>query len=138
MLFFVLTLVVACAGKKKTSVESEVAEVAVSDGDRVYFDFDKYNLKSEAVATLDGQAKALKTDTKKKVTIEGHCDERGTRDYNYGLGRRRANAVKDYLVKKGIAPARIKTVSYGKDRPQVQGTGEEVWAKNRVAITVEK
>ncbi len=104
-------------------------------GDRVYFAFDSAELTPEARATLEKQAEWLKHHAQVRVIIEGHADERGTREYNLALGERRANAVKNYLVALGIAPERIETISYGKERPAVLGTGEAVWRLNRRAVT---
>lgn len=155
MLFFVLTLVSACASKDKVVVEEDydvietqdqademnkksnknVEEVSVPDS--VYFGFDKYNISNDSAEVLNLQAEWLKADPKINIIIEGHCDDRGTREYNLALGERRANAVKNYLVKQGVAAKRIKTISYGKERPLAVGTGAVVWAKNRVAVTVQ-
>ena len=104
-------------------------------GDRVYFAFDSAELSREARATLEKQAEWLQHHPQVRVIIEGHADERGTREYNLVLGERRANAVKNYLVALGIAPERIETISYGKERPAVLGTGEAVWRLNRRAVT---
>ena len=104
--------------------------------DRVFFDYDKSNLSDEARATLDSQAAWFKKWSKASITIEGHADERGTREYNLALGERRANAVKNYLVADGIKAARIKTVSYGKERPAVEGSDEAAWAQNRRSVSV--
>lgn len=154
MLFFVLALVSACASKSNVEVEEEYDVIEnqeqanninkataedseeVSVPDRVYFGFNKYNISNDSAEILNLQAEWLKSDPSIKIIVEGHCDERGTREYNLALGERRANAVKNYLVKKGIKANRIKTISYGKDKPVFVGTGEAVWAKNRVAITV--
>jgi peptidoglycan-associated lipoprotein len=107
-------------------------------GDRVFFDFDKYSIKADGRQTLVRQAVWLKKYPGVTITIEGHCDERGTREYNLALGERRANAVKDYLVASGISPSRIKTISYGKERPQARGSNESAWAQNRRGVTVLK
>ena len=104
--------------------------------DRVFFDFDKYDLSADARATLRKEADWLAMYDSITITVEGHCDERGTREYNLALGERRATAVKNYLVALGISPSRITTVSYGKERPAVLGSNEEAWAKNRRAVTV--
>lgn len=104
--------------------------------DTIYFDTDRYNIDSADVAALQTQAQWLSRYPAKRVTLEGHADERGTRDYNLALGERRANAAKNYLVSLGIEPARISTVSYGKERPVALGSDEESWAKNRRAVTV--
>jgi len=98
-----------------------------------FFDFDSYSLSSEAKGTLDQNAKELKRVTAAAITIEGHCDERGTSAYNLALGEKRANAAKDYLVALGISGSRITTVSYGKERPFDTGHDESAWAKNRRA-----
>jgi len=113
-----------------------IEEFQQTVGDRVFFDFDKYDLKPEARAQLEQQAAWLKSYPQYRITIEGHCDERGTREYNLALGERRANAVKNYLVALGIDPNRITTISYGKERPEVLGSNEAAWAQNRRAVTV--
>ncbi|MEE8623124.1 MAG: peptidoglycan-associated lipoprotein Pal, partial [Alphaproteobacteria bacterium] len=105
-------------------------------GDRVFFDFDKYSLKPKARETVELQAAWLKKNPGLTVTIEGHADERGTRDYNLALGERRANAVKDFLLVLGIDPNRVSTISFGKERPQVAGSNETAWAQNRRAVMV--
>ena len=105
-------------------------------GDRVFFELDRSELSQEARQTLDRQAAWLKRFPAVRVTLEGHCDERGTREYNMALGARRANAARAYLVALGIQSARIQTVSYGAERPAVLGTGEAVWSQNRRAVTV--
>ena len=105
-------------------------------GDRVFFDFDKSNLTDEGKATLDKQAAWLKKYPQWAITVEGHCDERGTREYNLALGERRANSVKKYLASAGISDSRLKTISYGKERPAVQGSNESAWAQNRRGVTV--
>ncbi len=115
---------------------SEAERELVSIGDTVFFAFDSYALDSQAQATLDRQASMLLRNGAIAVTIEGHTDERGTREYNLALGDRRASAVKDYLVAFGIAPGRIRTISYGEERPAVIGSNEAAWAKNRRAVTV--
>lgn len=104
-------------------------------GDRVFFDFDKYNIKPSAAARLEEQAAWLNAYPELTVTIEGHCDERGTREYNLALGERRANAVKDYLGALGVNANRISTISYGKERPTVPESNEAAWAQNRRGAT---
>jgi peptidoglycan-associated lipoprotein len=111
-------------------------DLVVNVGDRVFFSFNESTLSTEAQATLDRQAAWLKKYPSAKVTVEGHCDERGTREYNIALGERRATAAKNYLVAAGISAARISTVSYGKERPAVVGSNEAAWAQNRRAVTV--
>jgi peptidoglycan-associated lipoprotein len=105
-------------------------------GDTILFDTDRYNIDSEDQGVLQSQAQWLARYPEKRVTIEGHCDERGTRDYNLALGERRANAAKNYLVSLGIDASRITTISYGKERPIALGSDEASWAKNRRAVTV--
>jgi len=111
-------------------------DLVVNIGDRVFFAFDSSELSSEARAALEKQAVWMKKFGGVRVVIEGHCDERGTREYNLALGERRANASKDYLVALGINPARIKTISFGKERPAALGHNETAWAQNRRAVTV--
>jgi peptidoglycan-associated lipoprotein len=113
------------------SEEDLVANV----GDRVFFDFNKANLREDARATLDKQAAWLAKYGNVNVQIAGNCDERGTEEYNLALGQRRANSASSYLKAKGVAGARMTTISYGKDRPTAQGSTEEAWAQNRNAIT---
>ncbi len=112
---------------------TEAALIAFA-GDRVYFAFDSAELSPEARATLERQADWLRHHPEVRVVVEGHADERGTREYNLALGERRANAVKNYLIALGIAPERLETISYGKERPAVLGTGEAVWRLNRRAV----
>ena len=110
-------------------------DFVVNVGDRVYFDFDKYDIRTDAQPLLEAQAAWLKRYPAVAVRIEGNCDERGTREYNLALGARRANAVRDFLVARGVAGDRISTVSYGKEKPIDAGTGEEADAHNRNAHT---
>jgi peptidoglycan-associated lipoprotein len=107
-------------------------------GDRVFFDFDKYNIRPDQEATLRAQAQWLAEFPNVSVVVEGHCDERGTREYNLALGERRANAVKNFLVALGVNASRIETVSYGKERPAVMGSNEDAWAQNRRGVLVVK
>ena len=109
---------------------TEVSPVSLND---VFFDFDQYNLSAEAKGTLEANAREMKRVTDASVTIEGHCDERGTKAYNLALGDKRANAAKDYLVSLGVTASRITTISYGKERPFDTGSSESAWAKNRRA-----
>lgn len=109
---------------------------AVNGQNVIYFDTDRYNIDSADAAALQLQAQYLAQYPQLNVTIEGHCDERGTREYNLALGERRANAAKNYLVSLGIDPSRIQTVSYGKERPIALGSNEAAWAQNRRAVTV--
>ena len=104
--------------------------------DRVFFELDSYSIDAEDRSTLDGQAQWLARYPDVRVTIEGHADERGTREYNLALGDRRANAARDYLQSRGVSPARMTTISWGKERPQNPASNEEAWAQNRRAVTV--
>lgn len=122
----------AAGARAMTMAEKFQVEV----GDRVFFAFDKFNIDPDQKKTLDRQAAWLKANNGTTITVEGHCDERGTREYNLALGERRANAVKDYLVVQGINASRIKTVSYGEERPVALGSDETAWAQNRRAVTV--
>jgi len=105
-------------------------------GDRVFFDFDKSDIKPEGRAVLQRQADWLKKFPNVTVTVEGHCDDRGTREYNLALGERRATAVKKMLVALGVPANRLSTISYGKERPAVVGDNEAAWAQNRRGVTV--
>ncbi|MDA7586868.1 peptidoglycan-associated lipoprotein Pal [Alphaproteobacteria bacterium] len=124
------------ASSSTTATQMSDAEKLAQVGNTVYFGFDSSELAGEAQATLDRQAAFLNVNPTMVVIIEGHADERGTREYNLALGDRRAVAVRDYLLAKGLNAARVRTVSYGKERPAVSGSNEEAWAKNRRAATV--
>jgi len=115
---------------------SQADFVASVASDTIYFDTDRYNVDSADAATLQSQAQWLARYPAARVTIEGHADERGTRDYNLALGERRANAAKTYLVGLGVGAERVTTVSYGKERPVALGSDESSWARNRRAVTV--
>lgn len=141
-----LMLIAGCSSNNNTSgteppsASTSVAPGSIGDfrqnvGDRVYFDTDMSSIREDGRNTLAKQAEWLKKYTNYPVTIEGKCDERGTREYNLALGERRANAARQYLVAQGIPASRIKTISYGKERPEVVGSDEGAWARNRVAIT---
>jgi peptidoglycan-associated lipoprotein len=104
-------------------------------GDRVFFSFNNSGLDTDGKGTLDRQSAWLSKYGSVSVEIAGNCDERGTEEYNIALGQRRANSARDYLVAKGVAPARITTISYGKDRPVALGSNEDAWKQNRNAIT---
>lgn len=108
-------------------------QVAAGDFQPAFFDFDSYALRNDARAVLDRDAQLLRDHPEVSVTIEGHCDERGTVEYNQALGEKRAQAARDYLVNAGIQAARLQTVSYGKERPFDPGHDESAWAKNRRA-----
>jgi len=121
----------ATSGPVPGSQEDLVANV----GDRVFFDFDRSTLKSDAQATLDRQSGWLAKYPQVNVQLAGNCDDRGTEEYNLALGQRRANTSRDYLVARGVTSARISTISYGKDRPTAPGDDEQAWAQNRNTIT---
>jgi peptidoglycan-associated lipoprotein len=111
-------------------------ELATTIGDRVLFATDATRISSDQLPILQRQAEWMNRYRQVQVTIEGHADERGTREYNLALGQRRANAARDGLVSNGVAPARIQTISFGKDRPAQLGSSESAWAQNRRAVTV--
>ena len=119
-----------------SAADKTPAEKLAQVGDTVNFDFDSAELTVSARSTLNRQAAFLSLNPDLMIVIEGHADERGTREYNLALGERRATAVRDYLVAKGINAARVRTVSYGKERPAVSGSDEAAWAKNRRASTI--
>jgi peptidoglycan-associated lipoprotein len=111
-------------------------DFVVNVGDRVFFESDSTELTMQARGTLDRQAQWLTTYKRYSFTIEGHADERGTREYNFGLGARRADAVRAYLTSRGIDPARMRTISYGKERPVAVCNDISCWSQNRRAVTV--
>lgn len=119
-------------GPRPGSQEDLVANV----GDRVFFDTDRSSIRADQRVVLDRQAQWLGRYPQVQVMLEGHADERGTREYNLALGQRRANAARDVLVAGGVASSRIQTISYGKDRPAALGSSEDAWAQNRRAVTV--
>jgi peptidoglycan-associated lipoprotein len=110
--------------------------VAKAGSDTVYFGTDEYALDAASQATLAAQARWLIANPNVRASIEGHADERGTREYNMALGERRANAARDYLVAQGVPAARLLVTSWGKERPVAPGSNEEAWAQNRRAVTV--
>lgn len=141
------TALSACTSNKKVDVPPPVAQsgpipgsqehfLASVTSDRIYFDTDLFNVDAQDAAVLQSQAQWLQAYPAVRITIEGHCDERGTRDYNLALGDRRANAAKNYLVSLGIDAARISTISYGKERPAALGSDPQSWALNRRAVTI--
>ena len=113
--------------------EPATPKIMESDFMIVYFDYDKSNIRTDQRLALDKNAEIMKGNPDINIEVEGHCDERGTVEYNIALGDRRAQSVKKYLIDLGISADRIKTISYGKERPAVPGTGDEVWSKNRRA-----
>jgi len=102
---------------------------------KIYFDYDSYLLDSLAEGILDLQVSWMDENPSKYILVEGHCDERGTREYNLALGERRANSVKEYLVSMGVANDRLNTVSYGKERPDTEGSYDDAWQLNRRSVT---
>ena len=125
--------------KKKSlfaAAKQTKAEKLIAVGDRVLFDYDSAKLNSSAKILLDAQSRFLRANTDLNFIIEGHCHERGTREYNLALGEQRATAVRDYLVIQGIDPDRIKVISYGKEKPAVVGSNTMAWSKNRRAVTI--
>ena len=120
------------AAAAKATAEEALASV----GNTIYFGYDSASLNAASQATLIRQAGFLNANPSLTVTIEGHCDERGTREYNLALGERRAAAARDYLLAQGIDSARLRVISYGKERPVMVGSTESAWSKNRRAATV--
>ena len=120
--------------ERTPGIEGQVFESSLLKD--IHFNFDKYDIRPEDAAILKENAALLKKFPNVKIQIEGHCDERGTLEYNLALGERRANRAKDYLVSLGISTARISTISYGKEKPLDPGHNEEAWAKNRRAHTI--
>lgn len=111
-------------------------DLIVNVGDRVFFGYDQHDLNAESRSTIERQAQWLNTYPNINVVIEGHCDERGTREYNLALGERRAMAVRNYLIALGVSPSRLQTISYGKERPAVGGSDQASWAQNRRGVLV--
>jgi peptidoglycan-associated lipoprotein len=138
-----MIFVVACssndqqqaASASTTVTPGSVADFRQNVGDRVFFALDESNVNSEGRQTLTRQAEWLKKYPNYQVTVEGHCDERGTREYNLALGERRANSARQFLIAQGVPAARLKTISYGKERPDPVGSDEAAWALNRRAVT---
>lgn len=120
-----------------TAVPGSRADFLAQVGsDTIHFDTDKYDINAEASGILTRQAAWLNANPSVRATIEGHADERGTREYNLALGDRRANSVKNFLVNNGVSSAQLATISYGKERPVATGSDEGSWAENRRAVTV--
>ena len=138
-----MIIMAACSSKQEeaaapattTVTPGSVADFRQNVGDRVFFDTDMSNIREDGRQTLNRQAEWLKKYTNYQITVAGHCDERGTREYNLALGERRANAAKQYLVAQGIPAQRINTISYGKERPDPVGSDEAAWSRNRRAVT---
>ena len=117
------------------SYDTDPKTALIKVGDRVLFGYDSSDLDDDDRAILNSQSKFLNQNPSLKVTIQGHCDERGTREYNLALGEKRASSVKDYLISLGINSERISVVSYGKERPQVLGSNKAAWSMNRRSVT---
>jgi len=138
-----MVLLAACSSEQQqtasaastTVTPGSVADFRQNVGDRVFFDTDMSTIREDGRQTLNRQAEWLKKYPNYPITLEGHCDERGTREYNLALGERRANAARQYLIAQGIPASRIKTISYGKERPDPVGSDEAAWARNRRAVT---
>ncbi len=142
--FAAVALLAACAdqttetkgaGQTHSIVPGSQEDLVANVGDRVFYDLNRSTLRADGKATLDKQAAWLKQYGSNNVQIAGNCDERGTTEYNLALGQRRANAAASYLKAKGVAAARMTTISYGKDRPTAMGSNEQAWAQNRNATT---
>lgn len=138
-----LIFMAACSNEQQAAAPAtttavtpgSVADFRQNVGDRVFFDTDMSTIREDGRQTLSRQAEWLKKYTNYQVTVAGHADERGTREYNLALGERRANAARQFLIAQGIPAARIKTISYGKERPDPPGSDEQAWALNRRAVT---
>jgi peptidoglycan-associated lipoprotein len=125
----------AAAPAGATVTPGSVGDFRQNVGDRVYFDTDASTVREDGRQTLNKQAAWLKQYANYQITVEGHCDERGTREYNIALGERRATSIRQYLIAQGVPAARLKTISYGKERPEVVGSDEGSWARNRRGVT---
>ncbi len=126
---------VSTIGNNNGAAPGTQQDLVVNIGDRIFFGYDSSTLTAEARTTLERQAQWMQQYSSLSVTIEGHADERGTREYNLALGDRRATAVRNYLVALGVSPMRISTISYGKERPAVVGSDPASWAQNRRGVT---
>jgi peptidoglycan-associated lipoprotein len=144
--FAAVALLAACANQTTATngtagattsgpVPGSEEDLVANVGDRIFYAFNQSTLSPDAKGTLDKQAAWLGKYGSVNVQVAGNCDERGTEEYNLALGQRRANADSSYLISKGVAAARISTISYGKDRPTATGDNEQAWAQNRNAIT---
>ena len=124
-----------CIRDSSYSYDTDPKTALIKVGDRVLFGYDSSELDDDDRAILNNQSKFLNQNPSLRVTIQGHCDERGTREYNLALGEKRASSVKDYLISLGINSERISVVSYGKERPQVLGSNKAAWSMNRRSVT---
>jgi len=121
------------APEPKAEAPAPPKTISSSDFQPAFFDFDSYALRDDAKSALDADAKVLRDNPQAQITIEGHCDERGTAEYNQALGEKRAQAARDYLTGAGIEAGRLQTISYGKERPFAPGHDESAWSQNRRA-----
>jgi peptidoglycan-associated lipoprotein len=134
--FVALLVLAGCkTGGRYGSGNAKIDEFQTVVGDRVFFALDSSTLTEESKATLSRQAAWLKDNSKFNLTVEGHCDERGTKEYNIALGDKRAQAVAEYLKSQGLDASRVETISYGKERPAEIGNTESAWSKNRRGVT---
>jgi peptidoglycan-associated lipoprotein len=138
--FCALLALSGCSTTSKTGSMDAETEFRTQVGDRVHFEFNSDKITDESREALDRQVEWLNSNKRENIqfVVEGHCDERGTREYNLALGERRANSVRSYMVSKGIDPTRLEVISYGKERPAAIGDTEEVYKLNRRGVTVLK
>ncbi|WP_160123776.1 peptidoglycan-associated lipoprotein Pal [Rhodovarius lipocyclicus] len=148
--FAAASLLVACSSDPETAATAGAGtggagssirpgsqeDLRANVGDRVFFETDRSTIAADQRPVLERQARWLAQYSSVQVTVEGHADERGTREYNLALGQRRANSARDVLVASGVSGSRLQVVSYGKDRPEALGSDESAWAQNRRAVTV--
>ncbi|MBG76362.1 MAG: Outer membrane lipoprotein Omp16 [Alphaproteobacteria bacterium MarineAlpha5_Bin12] len=155
--FFIMIFIAACGSSPKEDAGADGAggsgltsvdytsdgvkagtgdDLIINVGDRIFFEFASHELNGEAQEQLQAQAAWMKQYSNVTLTVEGHCDERGTREYNIALGERRAQAMKNYLIGLGVTADRLSTISYGKERPAVLGSSEAAWSQNRRAVAV--
>jgi peptidoglycan-associated lipoprotein len=150
LLVLASTLIASCTTQQATTQQTTASQIDgdiyignetikyLADGvpDRIFFATNKYNISSKGIETLSKQANYLKSNPNLNVSLEGHADERGTREYNLALGEKRANAVKDYLISNGISSARVNVISYGKEKPVNPASNAIAWSQNRRTVTV--
>ena len=145
LLVLASTFIASCATQQATApqIDSDIYTgnetiKYLADGvpDRIFFATNKYNISSKGIETLSKQANYLKSNPNLNVSLEGHADERGTREYNLALGEKRANAVKDYFISNGISSARVNVISYGKEKPVNPASNAIAWSQNRRTVTV--
>ena len=128
---------VSSTSSESTNIDPGSQEdLIVNVGDRVFFNYDSSDLDADAQELLQDQVAWLKQYSDVSIIVEGHCDERGTREYNLALGEKRAQSVKNYLISLGVSSDRVSTISYGKERPAVVGSNDGAWAQNRRSVTI--